>query len=166
MQLFFIRAMDKNIEYETELKLRRVNFFIASKHISSKTEQRAYIKLLTNLGAKPIQIHEDLVTVYHGEALAYPTVKEWAHELRAGRGSIEDALGSEDRFPIPPLKLPLKFWNFLDIDPHLSVEEIALILDFSSGNVHTILPIISNIERFQRDGYQKSSQKGKGEEVS
>ena len=41
----------------------------------------------------------------------------------------------------------------VSIDPHLSIEEIALTQEISSGSVHIILHDV--LERFKRVGYQK-----------
>ncbi|KAI6655704.1 hypothetical protein LOD99_1844 [Oopsacas minuta] len=111
---------------------------MASKHILTKTEQRASIKIRTVLGDKPLQIHENLVTVYHGETLLYPTVKEWARKLKAGRGSIEDDPRTGKPISSTTPEIDSQILELLDISPQMSVEEIALILDISSGGVHTI----------------------------
>ena len=45
------------------------------------------MKICTLLNEKPLQIHEKLVSVIHGDALSYSRVKEWA---KKGRHGIED----------------------------------------------------------------------------
>ena len=64
--------------------------YYASKPLSNKYEQRAYIKIYTLLNEKPLQINEKLVIVFHGDALSYPTVKECARRVKECRHGIED----------------------------------------------------------------------------
>ena len=63
---------------------------MASKPLSNKYEQRAYIKIYTLINEKPLQIHEKLVRVFHGDAISYPTVKEWERRVKEGRHGIEN----------------------------------------------------------------------------
>ena len=80
--------------------------------------------------------------------------------IKVGRCSIEDEPQTGRPHSSTTLDIIAEVQELVSIDPHLSIEEIALTLDISSGSVHTIYTIFSNSERFQRCGKQKSSQKG------
>ena len=112
---------------------------MASKPLSNKYEQRAYIKICTLLDEKPLQIHEKLVRVFHGDALSYPTVKEWARRVKEGRCEIEDRPRTGRPISSSAPEIITQVQELVGMDPHLTIEEIGMILDISSGAVHSIL---------------------------
>jgi hypothetical protein len=53
-------------------------------------EQRAVIRFLTLKGLDVQQIHSELESVYHKEALPLPTVYKWSSRSRVGRTNLSD----------------------------------------------------------------------------
>jgi transposase len=53
-------------------------------------EQRAVIRFFTLKGLNVQQIHSELESVYHKEALALPTVYKWSARFRIGRTTLSD----------------------------------------------------------------------------
>ena len=91
------------------------------------------------LDEKPLQIHEKLVRVYHGYALSYPTVKEWARRVKEGRHDIEDQPRAGRPISSSTSEIITQVHELVCNDPHLTIGEIGIILDISSGSVHSIL---------------------------
>ena len=104
-----------------------------SKLLSNKYEQRGYIKKDSYpTRRKPPQIHEKLVKVFHVDAISYPTVKE-------GRHDIEDQPRSGRPISSSTPEITAQIQELVDIVPNLTIEEIAIIFDISTGSVNSIL---------------------------
>ena len=127
---------------------------MAAKHLSNKYEQRAYIKICTLLDEKPLSL-------LHGDALSYPTVKEWADRVKECRHGIEDQPRSGRLISSCTPEIITQVQALIGIDPHLTVEEIGIILDISSGAFTLFCTILWTIERFHPARSQNYSQKNK-----
>ena len=112
---------------------------MASQPLSNKYEQRAYIKICTLLDEKQLQIHEKLIRVFYRDTLSYPTVKEWARRVRRAGMRLKIGLEPDDLFHPVPFEIITQVQELVGMDPHLTIEEISVFLDFSSGAVHSIL---------------------------
>jgi transposase len=53
-------------------------------------EQRAVLRFLTLRGLNPQQIHSELESVYHEDALPLPTIYKWHARFRDGRTELSD----------------------------------------------------------------------------
>jgi transposase len=53
-------------------------------------EQRAAIRFFPLKGPNPQQIHSELVSVYHTDAVTLPTVYKWSARFRIGRNELLD----------------------------------------------------------------------------
>ena len=104
-----------------------------------KQHIRYYIKTRSLLGLNATQIHEELIAAYGDDYVSYPTIVCWLRAFFAGRESLEDnprsgrpiTAGTQDN--IDAVK------DLVDEDPHISIDNIATIVDISRGSVHTIL---------------------------
>ena len=66
-------------------------------------------------------------------------MKEWTCRVKVGRCSIEDKPRTERPISSTTPDVIAEVQEFVSIGPYLSIEEIALTLDISSGSVYTIL---------------------------
>jgi hypothetical protein len=58
--------------------------------MDAKLEQRVIIKLLSNEGADPIEIHSRLLRAFQEDAYMLSSVYEWIRAFKTGRRSVLD----------------------------------------------------------------------------
>ena len=104
-----------------------------------KEAYRSYIKMRTELGIKPIDIHEELVELYGEDAVSYNTVCSWAKQFREGRMEIED----KPRLGRPVSKTITenieRVRGIIEEDPHSTIDDIEAETSLSHGTIFTII---------------------------
>ena len=139
---------------------------MASNPLSNKYEQRAYIKICSLLDEKPLQIHEKLVIVFHGDALSIQKVIKWARRVKEGRHGIEDQPRAGRPISSSTPEIITQIQELVGIESHLTIEEIGIILDISSGSVYSILHDTLDYKKISASWIPKLLTKEQKEKVS
>ena len=90
-------------------------------------------------------------------------VNEWGRRVKEGRHGIEDQPRAGRPISSSTPEIITQVQELVGIDLHLTIEEIGIILDNSSGGVHPILDDILDYRKISARWIQKYSQKNKRE---
>ena len=90
-------------------------------------------------GQSSSNIHECMIAVYGDSAPSRTMVFEWARHFKNGQLNIEGSPRSKRPIRVTDEKNIKAVENLIVIDHRISVQQIAQILDNSSGAVHGIL---------------------------
>ena len=104
-----------------------------------KQPTRYYMKTRSLLGLNATQIHEELIAAYGDDYVSYPTIVRWRHAFFAGREPLEDNPRSGRPITAVTQDNIDAVKELVDEAPHISIDNIATIVDISRGSVHTIL---------------------------
>ena len=104
-----------------------------------KQHIRYYIKTRSLRGLNATQIHEELIAAYGDDYVSYPTIVRWLRAFLAGKESLEDNPRSDRPITAVTQDNIDAIKGLVDEDPHISIDNIATIVDISRGSVHTIL---------------------------
>ena len=66
-------------------------------------------------------------------------MKEWVRRVKEGWHGIEDQLRAGRLISSSNSEIINQVQKLVGIDPHITIEEIGIILEIASGSVHTIL---------------------------
>jgi histone-lysine N-methyltransferase SETMAR len=113
----------------------------------TKEEFRAYIKIRTQLGIAPKDIHEELLQLNYSNAPAYSTVKKWANRFSEGRTSIHDDSRSGRPCTSTTSEHIAAVQKIISGDPHVSVEDISEEVGISIGSVEGIVQHYLNLRK-------------------
>lgn len=105
----------------------------------SKSEQRVYIKIRTQLGYPSSEIHADLQKVYGKNALSIRTVFEWVRRFKDGRESIENDPKAGRPCSVRTEKNVAIVKSVIDEDARYTVQQLADITGIHSSVVFKIL---------------------------
>ena len=121
---------------------------MASSGSHNKLEQRSYIKIRALLGNTTNSIYPDMVQVYSMKgALSYPAVRRWAQRFRIGRDSFEDDLRSGAPVTAATTDNKSAIKKLIDLDPHVTIKELANTLNNAAGTVDGILKSQLNLSK-------------------
>ena len=111
-------------------------------------EQRAYIKIRALLGYTTNSICQDLVQVYSmKDTLSYPAVRRWAQRFKAGWESVEDDPRSGAPVTAATTDNKSAIKKLIDLDPHVTIKELANTLKIAMGTVDGILKSQLNLSK-------------------
>ena len=121
---------------------------MASSSSHNKLEQRSYIKIRTLLGNTTNSIYQDMVQVHSMKgALSYPAVRRWAQRFRVGRDSVEDDPRSGAQVTAATTESKSAIKKLIDLDPHVTIKELANTLNIATGTVDGILKSQLNLSK-------------------
>lgn len=113
----------------------------------SKENFRFYIKVRTALNVQPTTIHDELRGVFGDEAPAFSTVANWSKLFREGREHIED----DERVGRPVTETTSEnieqVRDIINIDPHITVDELQAQTDLSHGTIQRIISDHLNLRK-------------------
>ena len=121
---------------------------MASSSSYYKLEQRSYIKIRALLGYTTNSIHRDLVQVYTMKgALSYPAVRRWTKRFRVDRDSVEDDHRSGAPVTAATTDNKSAIKKLIDLDPHVTIKELANTLNIAMGTVDGIMKSQLNMSK-------------------
>ncbi len=104
-----------------------------------KRDYRIYVKERTNLGEKPIDIHQDLVTLHGHQAPTYSTVQKWSKQIHDGRMDIEDNPRSGRPVTAITTENIERVRTIIEEDPHSTYDDIEAQTLLSRGTIESII---------------------------
>ena len=121
---------------------------MASSSSHNKLEQRSYIKICDLLGYTTNSIYQDLVQVHSMKgALSYSAVRRCAQRFRVGRDSVEDDPRSGAPVTATTTDNKSAIKKLIDLDPHVTIKELANTLNIATGTVDGILKSQLNLSK-------------------
>jgi histone-lysine N-methyltransferase SETMAR len=106
-----------------------------------KQSLRGYIKTRYLLGLTPTQIHGELTDAYGSGVVSYQMICYWIRRFANGRESLEDDPRAGRPITVVTQKNIDAVKELVEVDPHISIDYIACMLDISHGSVDTILKL-------------------------
>ena len=105
----------------------------------TKQEQRSVVRFLFSEGVKPIEIHRRMRIQYGDRCMSRTKVYEWTEKSKNGVTSVEDSPRPGLAFTAVTEDNIAAVENVIRENRHVTVKEVASILDISVGSAHHII---------------------------